>query len=138
MKEGHKFNVDLDQTLMIGSDTYLTSILDGSLYGVAFEDDTEAGYFYAFQVDVEGVILDALHIYNVKDVFLKDEPSKVNILWTENGMIASLLINDYCHAIFDFANRAGYCRNAFPGNVGEWKQESTRELTDELILKIFN
>lgn len=93
MKEGHKFNVDLDQTLMIGSDTYLTSILDGSLYGVAFEDDTEAGYFYAFQVDVEGVILDALHIYNVKDVFLKDEPSKVNILWTENGMIASLLIN---------------------------------------------
>ena len=137
MGEQQKFNVDLDQTFMIGSDTYLTSILAGNAYGVAFEDDLEAGYFYAFRVDGEGVILDALHIYNVNDVIFKDKPCRVKILWTENGLIASLLINDYCHAVFDFANRSGYCRNAYPGNVGEWKQTGTRELTDELILSIF-
>lgn len=133
-----KFNVDINEQFTIGSDTYITSILDGGAFGVAFEDDLSTGYFYAFRVAVEGVILDALHIYDVKDVVFKDELSKLNILWTPDGKIAALLINDYCHALFDFEKRVGYCRNGFPENVGEWKQQESRKLTDEMILKIFS
>lgn len=137
MDNRKQFRSDLDETFMIGSDTYFTSILPESNYGVAFEDDLESGHFYAFRAEGEGVILDALHIYNVRDVIFKDKPSKLNILWTEDALIASLLINDYCHAVFDFTNRSGYCRNASPENVGEWRQTDGRLLTDELILKIF-
>jgi hypothetical protein len=133
-----KFNIDVEEKFKIGSDTYFTSILDGNSYGVAFEDDLETGYFYAFRVAAEGVILDALHIYDVKDVVFKDELSKLNILWTLDGTIAALLINDYCHAVFDFEKRLGYCRNGFPENVGEWKQQESRKLTDEMILDIFS
>lgn len=138
MSAQHKFQVDVDEKFRIGSDTYFTSILDGSSYGVAFEDDLATGYFYAFRVDVEGVILDALHIYNVKDVIFKDEMSRLNVMWTENGAIAALLINDYCHAIFDFEECLGYCRNGFPENVGVWQQHQSRTLTDGLIQSIFN
>ncbi len=137
MGKQQNFRVGLDETLMIGEDTYFTSTSEGNAFGVAFEDDTEAGCFYAFSFEGDGVILDALHIYNVKDVFLKEKPCRLKVLWTEDGMIASLLINDYCHAIFDFSVHAGYCRNAYPENVGVWKQAQSRKLTDELILALF-
>lgn len=137
MTGSQQFRTDLDETFMIGTDTYFTSIPSGSNFGVAFEDDLHTGYFYAIGVDQDGVVLDALHIYNVKDVVFRDAPCKINVLWTENEQIAALLINDYCHAIFDFYNKEGFCRNGFPENVGNWVQKSSRKLTDEKILEIF-
>ena len=82
-------------------------------------------------------VLDAVHIYNVTDIIDKEKTCKIQIAWSDNGHLASLLINDYCHAVFDFKNRAGYCRNAFPANMNGWVQKQDRQLTDELISVLF-
>jgi hypothetical protein len=41
------------------------------------------------------------------------------ILWSADGMKCVLLINDYPHAVFDFAARRGYCRTNFPNSAGD-------------------
>jgi hypothetical protein len=133
----HTFKTDLNETFTIGTDTYFTSIPEGYNHGVAFEDDLDTGYFYAFSTGAEFVILDALHIYNVSDVVLRQTPCNLAVVWTEDNHIAALLINGYCHAIFDFNKRVGFCRNGFPENKGEWRQTDARVLTDELIVSIF-
>lgn len=125
--------LDLEETFIVGEDTFFDSISPASSFGVVFEDDLTTGYFYAIDKQSDINILDALHIYNVANVVDKDKPSKIQIFWTDNGEIASLLINNYCHAIFDFYNKAGYCRNAFPESNREWAQVNNRKLTDELI-----
>ena len=138
MDKYRKMNIGLEETINIGQDTYFTSVAPVSSNVVSFEDDLKTGYFYAVKINTEITVLDALHIYNVIDVIHRDKPSKLQIMWTEDGLIASLLINDYCQAVFDFANKAGYCRNGFPENVGAWKQANSRILTDELITSIFS
>jgi hypothetical protein len=51
--------------------------------------------------------------------------------------LVSLLIKNHCHAVFDFKQKAGYCRNGFPESNGKWAQIQTRILTDELITDLF-
>lgn len=138
MNKYKKMNIGLEETFQIGQDAYFTSIAPVTSYVVSFEDDFDQGYFYAVKINDEIVILDALHIYNVIDVIHRDKPCKLQIMWTEDGMTASLLINDYCQAIFDFKNQSGYCRNGFPENVGTWIQKDSRKLTDEMILALFS
>jgi len=138
MSEFKKMNVGLEQTFQIGQDAYFTSIAPVTSNVVTFEDDFDTGYFYAVTINEEISILDALHIYNVIDVIHRDKPCKLQVMWTEDGQMASLLINDYCQAVFDFGNKAGYCRNGFPGNVGVWKQNDSRLLTDQLIVDLFS
>lgn len=117
----------------VGNDAYFNSVSPLNSYGVAFEDDLETGYFYAIDTGKEAQILDALHIYNVKNIVDRDKPSKLQIVWSKNGMIAFLLINNYCHAIFDFEEKAGYCRNGFPENLGDWSKQPNRILNDALF-----
>ena len=138
MNKYKKMNIGLEETFQIGQDAYFTCVAPVTSHVVSFEDDLSQGYFYAVKINTEITVLDALHIYNVVDVIQRDTPCKLQIMWTEDGNIASLLINDYCQAIFDFRTRAGFCRNGFPENVGEWVQSSSRKLTDETILKIFS
>jgi hypothetical protein len=102
-----------------------------------FEDDLKTGYLYAIDTEKDQKILDAVHIYNVADVIDRNKLSVIQIIWTNNGQIASLLINNYSHAIFDFKNKAGYCRNAFPKSNGEWARDTDRKLTDDLISDLF-
>ena len=130
--------LDLEETFIVGQETFFDSVSPTTSFGVAFEDDLTTGYFYAVDTQPDMQILDALHIYNVADVIDKDEPSKIQIAWTNDGQIASLLINSYCHAIFDFKGKAGYCRNGFPESNGKWKQAQTRTLTDDLITSLFD
>jgi hypothetical protein len=130
--------LDLEATFIVGQDTFFDSTSPTNSFGVTFEDDLTTGYFYAVETQPDLQILDALHIYNVADVIDKDKPSKIQITWSEDGEIASLLINNYCHAIFDFKEKAGYCRNGFPESNGKWSQIQTRMLTDELITALFN
>jgi hypothetical protein len=125
--------LDLEDLFIVGQDTFFDSSSPTSSYGVIFEDELTTGYFYAINRHPELKILDALHIYNVADVTDKHKPCKIQIYWTRNGQFASLLINNYCHAIFDFENKAGYCRNAFPQSNGEWILLKDRQLTDEFI-----
>jgi len=127
--------LDLEEFFTVGHDTFFESIFPTSSYGVTFEDDLTTGYFYAVETQPELQILNALHIYNVAEVIDKDKSSKIQIAWTDDGQIVSLLINNYCHAIFDFKEKAGYCRSGFPESNGKWTQ--TRILTDEIITALF-
>ncbi|MDB5279035.1 MAG: hypothetical protein JWR61_3990 [Ferruginibacter sp.] len=129
--------LDLEEIFTIGQDTFFDSVSPISSFGVTFEDDLTTGYFYAVDIKPELQILDALHIYNVADIADKDKPRKIQIAWSDNGLIASLLINNYCHAIFDFAAKAGYCRNGFPESNGVWTARKERVLTNDLIDDIF-
>ena len=110
-----------ERTLYLGCDSIehrpgnkcvLESWFEETPYGIVFEDDGNTGYFYA--AHTEQGILDALHIYNVKDVTDRDTPSTISLLWDETFDLAALEINGYIHAVFDFIAHAGYCRNAFP------------------------
>lgn len=123
-----------DQTFSVGQDTFIDSVADNGNV-VVFEDDKETGYFYALD-RTDGIsILDALHIYDVANVRDKNKPSNIKILWTKDEMKAVLSINNYYHAIFDFNDRAGYCRNGFPYSQGNWTLINDRLLTEELIEK---
>lgn len=107
-------------------------------YGVVFEDDGSTGYFYAINKENgKMVILDALHIYNVKDVIDNKKSCEAEFAWSENGMKSALVVNGYCHAIFDFEQRAGYCRNSFPEANNKWTMVRERKLTDEHVEVFF-
>ena len=127
----------LEKSFTPGKDTYFDSVSPTSSFGVTFEDDNTTGYFYAVDTKPDLTILDALHIYNVADVKDKDKPGIMQITWSDNGLIASLFINDYCHAIFDFIIKAGYCRNGFPECNSDWATIKERTLTDDLVRDIF-
>ena len=92
--------LDLEEIFIVGQDTFFDSISPTNSFGVTFEDDLTTGYFYAVDTQPDLQILDALHVYNVADVIDKDKPSKIQITWSDDGEIASLLINNYYHAIF--------------------------------------
>ncbi len=119
----------------VGKVTFINSTAENN-NAVVFEDNEETGYFYAVDSNNNVDILDALHIYNVSDVIDKDKPSTVKILWTVDLQKAFLSINDYYHAIFDFQNKAGYCRNGFPSSNTKWTRIFQRQLTDKLILEL--
>ena len=119
----------------VGMPEVLQSFFEHVPYGVVFEDDGDTGYFYAASKDG---ILDALHIYNVEDVSDKHIPNHVLILWDDACTLAALCINDYIHAVYDFVEQAGYCRNGFPETDGEWVKVENRVLDDELLDKILS
>jgi len=125
-----------EETFFPGKDTFIDSTADNE-NAVVFEDNEETGYFYA--VDrINGLkILDALHIYNSENLIDKNKPSTLKILWNEDESIALLSINEYYHALFDFKNKAGYCRNGFPEN-SEWAKIKERTLTNDLLERISN
>ena len=116
-------------------DTLLDSTAAAGTLGVVFEDDGTTGYFYAVRPGSEHTILDALHVYNVADVEDRQIPVTVQLFWTVTESAAALIINGYCHALYDFQRQAGFCRNAFP--PAQNGQLLKRELTDELVEQYF-
>jgi hypothetical protein len=127
----------VQETFKVGEDTYLDSVSPKGTHAVVFEDNEETGYFYAAGTHPDLQVFDALHVYNVVDVADKGKLCKAQIVWSEDGMKAALLINNYCHAVFDFVNKAGYCRNGFPEPNSEWTLIKQRVLTNELIDDVF-
>jgi len=123
-----------EEEINVGQEIVVDSLFEDYEFGVVFEDDGTTGYFYA--VHNEKGILDALHIYDVENVSDKHIPSIVKILWNEDLSKSFLSINNYYHAIFDFKNKAGYCRNGFPESHGNWIKVKNRILTDDLLVKL--
>jgi hypothetical protein len=120
-----------------GEDNFLESFSPESRYGVVFEDDGETGYFYAVEKEEEGTgvrILDALHIY--EDESMGTTKSKLMIVWSKDWMKCALVLDGYCHAIFDFAAHGGYSINEFPPPNEIWTK-GERKLTNELIQSLF-
>lgn len=126
----------IEKSLRFGDKMVLESRSPVSRYAVAFEDDGGTGYFYA--LDTTGnnqSILDALHIYDVASALGKPSPSKLQIIWSTDGLKSALLINGHPHAVFDFLARSGCCRNNFPPPRGEWSKNG--HAWDENALKPF-
>jgi hypothetical protein len=104
-----------EQTITVGDKVVVEGPSPSQPFGVVFEDDGETGYLYGLDFSMQNdPIVDALHIYNVPQVSDRDRPSHVQLVWSNDGMKAALLINRYPHAIFDFAAKRGYCRTGFP------------------------
>ena len=127
------------QKFVVGEDTFIESLSSENNYAVVFEDDLQTGYFYAIEIDPktrEQKILDALHIYEVEKVADKDKQGVINIIWSTDWSKCALVINKYCHAVFDFENQGGYNRNEFPPPNNFWTK-GERKLTDEMVVSFF-
>ena len=110
-------------------------------------------------------VLDALHIYEVGDEAGVGAPggepgaagvaaggdaedvaasgdaeaaptSQLRIVWSRDWEKCALVIDGFCHAIYDFKARGGYNINEFPPPNEIWTQ-GERKLTDELIKSLF-
>jgi hypothetical protein len=121
-----------------GEDLFVESFASEGRFGVVFEDDGDAAYFYAVEKDESGAglnILDALHIYEGGKV--EGVPAKpLLIIWARDWMKCALVIDGYCHAIFDFEAHGGYNINEFPPPNDIWTK-GDRKLTEELIRSLF-
>ncbi len=127
------------QTIILGKDAFVESLSLENNYGVAFESNDETGYFYAIEIDnktKEQRILDALHIYEIEEISKEKKQIDIKIIWTKDWLKAALILDDECHAIFDFEKHGGYNINEFPPPNSFWTKEE-RKLTDELIQQLF-
>jgi hypothetical protein len=122
-------------TLHVGKKEFFSAHAPTDRFGAYFEDDGETGYFYALEFGRKpNEIVDALHIYNVRNVRDSHKPSELQIVWSSDGNKCALLINNHPHAAFDFLARRGYCRTNFPNFAGErdW-QHSDHSWSDDAI-----
>jgi hypothetical protein len=142
-----------DREWVPGEDLFIESVSPENLFGVVFEDDGEAAYFYAVERDREGTglqVLDALHIYEGGERPGGDGgerpggeggervagPAKLQIVWSRDWLKCALVINGQCHAVFDFEEHGGYNINEFPPPNGIWTR-GDRKLTDEIVKRLF-
>jgi hypothetical protein len=126
-----------DREWIPGEDLFVESLSPENSFGVVFEDDGEAAYFYALNKDEEGAgvqILDALHIYESGEEAGK--PARVQVVWSRDWLKCALVIDGQCHALFDFEARGGYSINEFPPPNGIWTR-GDRKLTDEMVKRLF-
>jgi hypothetical protein len=131
-----------EQRWTLGEDLFLESFSPENHYGVIFEDDGEAAYFYAVEKDEQGEglrVLDALHIRETEeneDADAAAKPADLKIIWSRDWLKCALVLDGLVHALFDFENQGGYNINEFPPPNSFWTQ-SDRKLTSELILQFF-
>jgi hypothetical protein len=103
------------ESITVGVPTALRLNSPDGRFCAVFDDNGETGYFYALDYSVvEQPIIDALHIYNCADVAHKEEPIRVNIIWSADCEKVALFINSYPHAAYNFFERRGTCRTGFP------------------------
>jgi hypothetical protein len=143
-----------EKNVVRGEDNFIESFSPENKHGVIFEDDGETGYFYAVEKDPEGQglrILDALHIYEVDGQPADTQglpaddangnqaaasPSKLLIVWSKDWEKCALVIDGFCHAVYDFKAQGGHNINEFPPPNEIWTK-GERRLTDELIRDLF-
>jgi hypothetical protein len=146
-----------ERSFVKGEDNFVESFSPENKFGVVFEDDGETGYFYAVEKDAEGQglrVLDALHIYEVDDEDIEAnggdpvgpgdagnsvdgrKSSKLMLVWSTDWNKCALVIDGFCHAIYDFVAQGGYNINEFPPPNAIWTK-GERQLTDELVRSIF-
>jgi hypothetical protein len=64
------------------------------------------------------------------------KPNRLQIVWSNDWMKSALVIDGYCHALFDFEAHGGYNINEFPPPNQLWTQ-GDRTLSDELMRRLF-
>jgi len=112
-------------------DAFLASDSTTAPWSVIFEDEGDAGYFYACdrsQATDETRILDAVLIYNVNALKHPEQERLVAIEWSRDGLQVVLYLDGTAQALFDFKTREGYCRTNFPNFLSEqgdrWRKSS--------------
>ena len=128
-----------EQTIALDNDVHIESRSLENNYGVVFESNDETGYFYAFEIDGESDeqhILDALHIFETAEISNRKKKINLKIIWSKDWMKSALILNDECHAVFDFEKHGGYNINEFPPPNSFWTKRE-RKLTDDIIKEIF-
>src|SRR5689334_5582046 len=96
-------------TLLVGQATVVEGRAATAPRACMFEDDEATGYFYALETSgADLAISDAMQIYNVAQVTDRTKPSELKIIWSDKDRACALVINDCCHAIFDFERKIGY------------------------------
>jgi hypothetical protein len=106
---------------------------------VVFEDEGVAGYFYACdrsQETQENSILDAMLIYNVGALQAVETERLAAVQWSRDGFRAVLYLDGTAQALFDFQQRAGFCRLNFPNfapEQGETWQKSSHAWSDAAL-----
>jgi hypothetical protein len=143
-----------EQDWVAGQDLFIESFSPESRFGVVFEDDGEAAYFYAVEKDATGAgikILDALHIHESAErtgredsgdppLGPKTDPrpgeADLKIIWSRDWLKCALVIDGFVHALFDFEAQGGYNINEFPPPNSVWTR-GERRLTDEMIKNMF-
>lgn len=128
-----------NQAYTAGEDTFIECSSNENNYAVVFEDDTDTGYFYAVEIESatgKQNILDALHIYNIEEVPADQRKGIIKIIWSTDWLRCALIINNCCHAVFDFENHGGYCLSEFPPPNPIWTK-GERKLTNEMVTAFF-
>jgi hypothetical protein len=116
-----KGTVGAQETIAVGTESFVDSVSPNDAFTTAFEDDGDTGYFYALErKGGELSIVDALQIYNVANVVDRAKPSEITIVWSQDGSKSVLILNDYPHAVFDFTAKRAYCRTGFPPPSSKW------------------
>jgi hypothetical protein len=121
-----------------GQDLFIESFAPENHFGVVFEDDGEAAYFYAVEKDEQGAglrVLDALHIREVEEGDAV-KPADLKIIWSRDWLKCALVLDGFVHALLDFENQGGYNINEFPPPNDFWTR-GDRKLTPELIQRFF-
>jgi hypothetical protein len=128
-----------EQAYTAGDNTFVECTNEENNFAVVFEDDTDTGYFYALEIEPgtgKQNILDAVHIYNLEEVPEQERKGIIRIIWSKDWLRCALVINNYCHAVFDFKNQGGYCRTEFPPPNDIWTK-GERKLTNEMVGAFF-
>jgi hypothetical protein len=128
-----------EQPITPGTDIFVECVSEENNYAVVFEDDTDTGYFYALEADAQTGnqrILDALHIYQVGEVDTPP-PGILKIIWSTDWLKCALVIDNKCHAVFDFENQGGYNRTEFPPPNETWTK-GERQLNEDVIRGLFS
>lgn len=128
-----------EQKIIIGEAIFIECVSSENNFEVMFEDDQETGYFYGAERNKdtkELVILDMLLIYDVESIAEAEKPVTLSIIWSTDWLKCGLILNNYCHAVFDFADAGAYNRHEFPPPNTSWTKHS-RKLTDKMIAGFF-
>ena len=110
----------MDSLTFVPGRAFLSSDSPTVPWTVVFEDEGAADYFYACDrsfTTLEESILDAMLIYHVGTPLTSSgEPGErlAAVQWSRDGLQAVLYLDGVPQALFDFAERRGYCRMNFP------------------------
>jgi len=63
-------------------------------------------------------------------------PNRLQIVWSNDWMKCALVIDGYCHALFDFEAHGGYNINEFPPPNEFWTK-GERKLSDDMMRQLF-
>jgi hypothetical protein len=112
-----KGTVGAQETIAIGTESFVDSVSPNDAFATVFEDDGDTGYFYALERrGSELPIVDAVQIYNVANVVDCAKRSEVTIVWSLDGSKSALFLNDYPHCSLRFYCQASVLPDGFPAS----------------------